>query len=121
VARFLVDEDLPRSLARLLRTAGVETEDVRDLNLRGEPDDAIFAYAVSHDFALLTADLGFGNILRFRLGSHAGIIVVRFPNGVSTETQNEAVSRILRDLSDDEIRGSLIVIEPGRVRLRREG
>jgi predicted nuclease of predicted toxin-antitoxin system len=121
VARFLVDEDLPRSLARLLRAAGVGSDDVRDVGLRGEADDVIFEYAVSHGFALLTADLGFGNILRFRLGSHAGIIVVRFPNEVSSDTQNEAVSRTLRDLSDDEIRGSLIVIEPGRVRLRRAG
>ena len=43
--RFLVDEDLPRSLARALRGAGHVAADVRDEGLRGEPDRRIFDVA----------------------------------------------------------------------------
>jgi len=82
MSRFLVDADLPRSLARHLRAAGFEAKDVRDIGMRKSPDDDIFTYAVSHTFALLSGDLDFGNILRFPLGSHPGIIVARFPNEV---------------------------------------
>ena len=40
--RFLIDEDLPRSTAKLLREAGFESFDVRDIGLRGAKDDAIY-------------------------------------------------------------------------------
>jgi len=33
--RFLIDEDLPRSTAKLLREAGFESFDVRDVGLKG--------------------------------------------------------------------------------------
>ena len=59
-------------------------EDVRDVGLRGKPDDDIFKYAAAHDLALLSADLSFGNLQRFPLGTHAGIVIARFPNEVST-------------------------------------
>jgi len=64
MARFLVDEDLPRSLAPSLAAAGLSAEDVRDHGLRGRPGDDVFAYAAAHGFAILSGDLGFGNIVR---------------------------------------------------------
>lgn len=72
MARFLIDEDLPRSLAQRLRASGVEARDVREVGLRGESDTAILKHAVDHGFALISADLGFSNLLQFPLGTHAG-------------------------------------------------
>lgn len=120
MARYLVDADLPRSLARHLRAAGLQVEDVRDLGLRKSPDDDIFTYAVSHALALLSGDMDFGNILRFPLGSHSGIVVARFPNEVSTATLNVAILQAVQSLSDEDLTGNLIIIEPGRIRLRRQ-
>jgi hypothetical protein len=37
--KFIIDEDMPRSTAKVLRTEGYESLDVRDLGLRGESDD----------------------------------------------------------------------------------
>lgn len=116
---FLVDEDLPRSLLGALRSAGMVAQDVRDIGLRGRPDHEIIEYAVQHRLALLTADVGFGNLLRFPLGRHTGVVIARFPNEASTVQVNTAIVNALSDLTDDEIFGNLIVIEPGRVRLRR--
>ncbi len=45
--RFLVDEDLPRSTANVLREAGYEAVDARDLGLRGGTDREIFEHAQS--------------------------------------------------------------------------
>ena len=119
MARFLVDEDLPRSLARALKAAGMEAGHVIDSDLRGQPDAAIFDHATNNGMVLLSADLGFANVLRFPIGSHHGIVVTRFPNTMPTTTMNADIVRALSELSDEELRGSLAIIEPGRVRLRR--
>ena len=116
---LLVDEDMPRSLAPLLRAAGMTAEDVRDSGLRGRSDDEIFGYAATHRLALLTADVGFANLIRFPLRRHFGIIVVRFPNELSAAVLNAAILEALTDLKEDDIIGNLVVIEPGRIRLRR--
>lgn len=119
MADFLVDEDLPRSLAGALQNGGLVAQDVRDIGLRGRPDHEIIEYAVQRRLTLLTADIGFGNLLRFPLGSHAGIVIARFPNEVSTAQLVSAIVRAVGGLADDEVVGNLIVVEPGRVRLRR--
>jgi predicted nuclease of predicted toxin-antitoxin system len=119
VLRFLIDEDLPRSLARAVREAGFEAADVRELGLRAANDDVIFSHAVEHRRFLLSGDLGFGNIHRFRLGSHSGIGIVRYPNEASPETIIAAVVDAIRGADAASIIGSLMIIEPGRVRLRR--
>lgn len=120
MARFLVDEDLPRSLVPHLAAAGFAAEDVRNVGLRGKPDAAILEYAVARALVLLSGDMGFGNLLRFPLGSHAGIVITRFPNEMPTVALNEAILHALRALSDDDLAGNLIVIEPSRIRLRRK-
>ena len=117
---FLVDEDLPRSLGPLLRAAGHMVEDVRDIGLRGRPDSEVFDGAKGRGLALLTADVGFCNILHFPLGTHPGIVVVRLPNELPVQRVNHEVLEALSALSDEEIRGNLVIIEPGRIRLRRK-
>lgn len=94
-------------------------EDVRDVGLRGCSDDEVFRYATSNSLTLLTGDRGFANILRFRLGTHCGIIVARFPNELPTARLNQAILDGLRSLADEGYAGSLAILEPGRVRLRR--
>ncbi len=119
MARFLVDEDLPRSLAPRLRAAGQEAQDVRDVGLRGRPDTDVFDYAVTRGLALISGDLGFGNLLDFPLGTHPGIIVVRVPNEVPTATLNELIVWTAQNLSVDDLDGNLVIVEPHRIRLRR--
>ena len=115
---FLIDEDLPRSLATLLRSAGLEVTDIRDAGLRGASDAEVLSHARSRRFTLLTADLDFANLLRFPLGSHDGIIVARFPNETPVEALNQAIVRSIQSLRKEDIGGNLVIIEPGRVRVR---
>ncbi len=53
--RFLTDEDIPRSTARVLRDAGFDAVDVRDVGLRGKSDDEVFAYACQDNRLIITA------------------------------------------------------------------
>lgn len=116
--RFLIDEDLPRSLAPALIEAGFEAADVRDVGLRSTDDTMVFTRAVDQRRCLLSGDLGFANIRRFPLGSHSGIGVVRYPNEASPHTVIAAVIDAMERTNEFEMQGSLMIIEPGRVRLR---
>jgi predicted nuclease of predicted toxin-antitoxin system len=119
MARFLVDEDLPRSLGRGLRAEGFDAQDVRDIGLRGKTDREVLQHAVAENRILVTADLGFANLLAVPLGTHSGILVVRLPNELAVGTVNTVVLNAVRTLADEELRGSLMIVEPTRIRLRR--
>jgi predicted nuclease of predicted toxin-antitoxin system len=117
--KIVVDEDMPRSTTQLFQSMGFETLDVRDVGLKGRSDDEIFAFAQREQAVIVTGDLGFGNILRYPLGSHAGIIVVHYPNEVSNSEINNKIREACSSLSEDEIKGSLLILEPGKIRRKR--
>jgi predicted nuclease of predicted toxin-antitoxin system len=58
----------------VLKEHGYDAKDIRDYGLRGAADEAV----------ILTGDRDFGNILRFPLGDHFGIVVAHFPNEMPT-------------------------------------
>ena len=116
---FLVDEDMPRSMAPYLRHAGFLANDVRDVGLSGHSDGDIFAHAQADGSILITSDLGFANVLSFPPGMHAGIIVMRVPNELPTEQVNQQLGRALEELSGQQLAGLLIIVEIGRIRVRR--
>lgn len=120
MALFLIDEDMHRSVAKVLEQLGHHTKDVRDEGLRGQSDDEIFHYAQTHKAVLLTADLDFSDTTRFPLGSHHGIVILRFPNELSTTQINTEVAKALKDLTEQDFTGNLIIVSPGRIRIRRK-
>lgn len=119
--KFLIDEDMPRSTAVLLRQVGHSAEDVRDVGLRGHSDQEVFRYAQSQGAILLTADKGFSNIMRFPVGTHAGIVVVRVTDELPTQRVNDEVLRALEDLAGEDLTGQLMIVELGRTRVRGPG
>ena len=118
--RFLLDESTHRSVAQVLQQLGHEVVDGRDVGLRGKPDRDVFKFAQSHQAILLTADLDFSDTLVFPLGSHQGIVVLRFPSEVSTITINNELLASLSSLTETDLRSNLTVISPGKVRIRRK-
>jgi predicted nuclease of predicted toxin-antitoxin system len=118
--KFLVDEDMPRSTTRVLKDKGFEVLDVRDCGLRGKSDEEVFKFAKIEDAVIVTGDLGFGNILTFPLGSHPGIFIVHFPNEVSTAELNHQIIMGIENLAENDFRGNLVILEPGKIRIRRE-
>ena len=57
--RFLVDAQLPPSLARFLRTLGEEAMPCRDVGLRDADDDEIWQFATEGGFFIVTKDEDF--------------------------------------------------------------
>lgn len=119
MAAFLVDEDLPRALARLLASVGIVAYDVRDVGLSGRPDGDIAAYAAAAGYAIITRDVGFGEALYLARQPFPGALVVRYPDVVSLAALARDVTTAIRSLGDTLVSNSVVVIEPGRIRLRR--
>ncbi|MFB0510274.1 MAG: DUF5615 family PIN-like protein [bacterium] len=117
--KFIIDEDLPRSLGWSLKDYGYDVLDIRDYGLRGAKDEKIYDFAQKEKAIILTGDAGFGNILQFPLGKHHGIVIASFPNQMPTSQINILLLEQLRELSDDDYKGNLILIEPGKIRIRR--
>src|SRR5579872_7317962 len=81
---FLIDENLPQSLAPAFENHGHNALHVTSLEqLRGQPDEVIFEYAAAKQLIIVTRDLNFANPIRFNLSRLAGIVVLRFPNDIS--------------------------------------
>jgi predicted nuclease of predicted toxin-antitoxin system len=119
MTRFVIDEDMPRSTGGVLVEEGYEVKDVRDHGHRGSDDEEIYRFAQEEEAILLTGDLGFGNILKFPLGQHSGIVVARFPNEMAPWVINREIVTSLKDLGENDFKGNLIILEPGRIRIRR--
>ncbi len=119
MSKFVIDEDLPRSLGPLLKKFGYEVHDIRDCGLRGSDDSEIFRFAVAQKAILITGDLGFGNILTYPLKSHYGIVIAHFPNEMSTQKMNRQLINGLQELSVKDLVGNLVIIEPGKIRVKK--
>lgn len=115
----VIDEDLPRLFKPSLEAQNWTVFDIRDTRLRGSSDESVFKFAQRREAVIFSADLGFANIQRFPIGSHYGIVVLRFPNELSTQSLVEAVLKALNKLTDNDIQGNLLIIEPGKLRIRK--
>jgi len=120
MVRCLIDEALPRALAKILLEAGIQAVDARDVGLAGKSDDEVFAYAQSHGLALVSLDLDFSNILHFPPESHCGIFVARFPDQISKATLLKSIVDAIRSVSEEDVLHTLVIIEPGSIRFRRK-
>lgn len=117
--KFVIDEDVSRSTGKVLKDHGYEVKDIRDYGLRGAEDEEVYQSAQNNQAVVVTSDMDFGNILRFPIGSHFGIVILRFPNEVSTKEINRQLVKSIKALTDDDFKGNLVIIEPGRVRIRK--
>ena len=119
MARFLVDEDLPRSLSSTLSAAGHVAQHVTEIGLAGASDDLVVAHASSLGSIFLTGDLGVASVLIHPPGTHPGIILLRGFHRGTIRSLIEAVKENLDRLNERDLRGTIVVIQPGRVRIHR--
>ncbi len=117
--KILVDEDLPQAIVSLLKSKGIEANHVVEAGLSGKPDRMILQAAVDADAILMTADLDFSNIREYQLGSHKGIIVLRFPDYFRREQILALVNSFVDAADIPSLGGMLVVVKPGAYSVRR--
>jgi len=117
--KFLIDADMPRSCKEVIENLGYKVIDVRDIGLGAAPDQKIIEYASSHDYIILTRDLDFGDIIRYPLEKHHGVVILRLPHIFTANEINIALSRFLKSVKGEDIINSVVIVELGRYRVRR--
>lgn len=115
----IIDEDLPRIIDKVLEELGWQVKDVRDIGFRAKSDEEIISFAKESKAVLFTSDWGFGNILKFPPHDYYGIVILDFPNEVSTTFMAKETKEALSKIPLEDFKGNLIIIEPGKIRIRR--
>jgi predicted nuclease of predicted toxin-antitoxin system len=118
--KFLVDEDLPKAIVQLAREKGYEAIRVPEVGLRGAKDPEIAAYCKEKKLCLLTGDFGFADIRNYPPGEYTGIVVVSVPS----DSTGKFITGLFKSFFQEksllpELSGKLVVLEPGRIRIRK--
>ncbi|HPD14501.1 MAG TPA: DUF5615 family PIN-like protein [Planctomycetota bacterium] len=117
--RLLVDKNLPRSFVHRLRQAGHDALDLREIGRTGASDAEVLALANRDARVVLSGNhRHFANVLLFPPAKSQGIVVVRMPK-CTIQAVMARVESVLATLGEAHIRGSLIIVDPTRVRRRR--
>jgi predicted nuclease of predicted toxin-antitoxin system len=117
--KFLLDANMPRSAASVLRELGHEVEDVRDVLPNGADDATVAAHARARQLILITRDFDFADIRNYPPQNFAGIIVLELPDDAIAAQVNETLNSFA---SKPELlarlTGRLAIVESWRVRFR---
>lgn len=117
--KFLIDEDLPRSTADLLRQHDHEAISVHDINLRGAKDYQIITYAQNNGLCLLTGDFDFSDIRNYPPNKYNGIVVLQIPEDATASFILDLIKSFLQEKNIVlQLPGKLAIVEPGRIRIR---
>ena len=116
--KFLIDADIPKSIFHLLKKIGHDVTDVRNSKFPGMSDDEVYNLAIKEQRIIITRDLDFSNILHYPPGEHCGIIILRVQM-LSIEKMALLVKDMLNSITEEEVKGSLIIIQKDRYRIRR--
>jgi predicted nuclease of predicted toxin-antitoxin system len=115
--RIKVDENMPFSLAILLRAAGHNVATVLEENLSGEGDRHVLETATKESRLLITFDADFGDIRAYPVGSHAGVVVFRL-HDQRWASLREPAERLVTSGLLERLEQGLAIVDENRIRIR---
>ncbi|RQW78759.1 MAG: hypothetical protein EHM14_11020 [Methanothrix sp.] len=114
--KFLIDANMPRSSADVIRAFGYDVEDVREIGMRAAKDQEIIHYALETKRIIITRDTDFGEVLRYP--SHPGAIIFRLPYSYTSRDIAKTIEEFLKSIKLAELSNAIIIVELGRYRRR---
>lgn len=114
--KFLADESVFAPMVEGLRRLGHDVRTAKDAGILGQPDERVFAVAISEKRVLLTLDKDFTRTARFNPKRCRGIVVARLfrlPVDEATRILVQAIS----NLDPEALAGRLVVVTREGVRI----
>lgn len=118
----LLDQNVPRAIGPWLAKLKPDwtIRHTSEVGLDGAPDRRIFEWAQERDHIIVTFDEDFADQRVFPVGDHAGVIRLRVWPTTVEETE-DALERLLDEVSDEELRGALVIVGRRQIRIRKRG
>ena len=117
--RFLIDNALSPFVAERLASAGHGAVHVREYGLQAADDDLIVERAREEHRVVVSADTDFSTILALRLVRQPSFLLFRRGTERRPDQQATLLLANLAAIEEDLVAGAIVVIEPGRLRVRR--
>jgi predicted nuclease of predicted toxin-antitoxin system len=114
--KLKLDENLGSRFIEPLAAAGHDVSTVLAQKITSASDETLATVCGIEERCLVTLDLDFANPLRFDPTRHAGIVVLRVGNPITTSKLAEAVATLIEALQTHDVRKRLWVIQAGRLR-----
>lgn len=115
--KFLADQDVYAGTIRFVSGAGHDVVSAAQLNLARAKDSELLRIAHEQGRIFITRDRDFGGLV-FVEGQGPGVVYLRILPSTQIAVHAE-LERVLARYSEQELRSSFVVVEPGRHRIRR--
>ena len=118
--RFLIDQNVPFAVSEWLKEQRPDwiIQHVKDLGFEGKPDTFLYQWSQKHQAIVITYDEDFADARMYPLGAHCGVIRLRvWPTTI--ENTKEAISRLLMQVSENDLPKNLIIIDNYKIRVRK--
>jgi predicted nuclease of predicted toxin-antitoxin system len=120
ILRILLDQNIPPCVCEFVRERKPDwvVRHISEVGLHGAPDDAIFRWAQAEGSIVITFDEDFADARMYPAGSHAGVVRLRVWPTTIEETE-AALGRLFDAVADEDLPGSLVIVDQARIRIRR--
>jgi predicted nuclease of predicted toxin-antitoxin system len=116
--KLKLDENLPTELVPLLVAHGHDVHTVPGESLVGQDDKVIFSAAGREGRLLLTQDLDFSDVRKFKPGTHPGIVLIRLRD----PSRRRLIERIQQVFGSEKVEPwarCFVVVSDRKLRIRR--
>jgi len=116
--KLLLDQGLPRSAAALLSEVGIDTVHVAEIGLSAAEDTDILQKAREDQRVVVTIDADFHTLLALSEADSPSVIRIRI-EGLRAQVLVSLVQKVIRECLNNLEQGSMVTVEPSRIRVRR--
>ena len=117
--KIKLDENIPQSVVSDLEEQGHDVLSVYQQGMQGVSDTELWNTVQTEKRFLVTQDLDFSNINKFKTGAHFGILLVRLRHPGRLMLRRTIRDLFSSDLAATDWTGSFIVLTEHKVRIQR--